>query len=364
MNYEKEKGMKSRKSKLAVILSMVMITSMFLSACGQKTENPGVPAETESETPTETGSGTTAEAGSEAPAEAGGEARKAFFIGPMAGGAAWGQAEKGFLDGCAKYGWEGQYLAPTTANAYSDMVNLIDTAITNGADILLCPVMEVDMWADTLDRAKEAGVTVIAVTADDPERTDAQIGTDPTSIGIAAAEALTEAMEGQEIYVATMQSKMTDSMAGKACEAFESRLKELDPDAVVVGALECDSNASKAQDNLAALKLSDPRLNSMISIDSYAGLGGAAFVEERGLQGEFYVIGMDDAPEILRCIQDGTMLCTIALNWYETGVGACDLAQTILEGGTVEHGNDAGAKALFTDDVEAWAEEKGIDLES
>lgn len=353
--------MKSRKSKLAVILSMIMMMSMLLSACGQNAE---APAETETEAPAETESEVSVETESEAPAEAEDEALKAFFIGPMAGGAAWGQAEKGFLEGCEKYGWEGQYLAPTTANAYSDMVNLIDTALTNGADILICPVMEVDMWADTLDRAKEAGVTVIAVTADDPERTDAQIGTDPTSIGIAAAEALTEAMEGQEIYVATMQSKMTDSMAGKACEAFEARLKELDPEAVVVGALECDSNASKAQDNLAALKLSDPRLNSMISIDSYAGLGGAAFVEERGLQGEFYVIGMDDAPEILRCVQDGTMLCTIALNWYETGLGACDLAQTILEGGTVEHGNDAGAKALFADDVEAWAEEKGIDLES
>ena len=347
-----------KKSKLVKGVALLLSSMMLLSACGG-----GQAAETTAAA-TEAATEAAAEAETEAAAEESGEAVKAFFVGPMAGGAAWGQAEAGFLDACAELGWEGQYLAPTSNNSYSDMVNLLDTAITNGADVLITPVQDVDMWSDTLDRAREAGITIIAITADDPERTDAQIGTDPSSIGKAAAEALAKAMEGTQIYVATMQSVLTDNSANTACKVFAETLAELAPDSVVVGALECNSNASEAQDNLSALKLSEPNLNAMISIDSYAGLGGAAFVEERGLQGEFYVIGMDDSAEILRCIKDGTMLCTIALNWYETGYGAVGLAEQIRAGETVEHTNDAGAKALFAEDVDAWAEEKGIDLNS
>ena len=47
---------------------------------------------------------------------------------------------------------------------------------------------------------------------------------------------------------------------------------------------------------------------------------------------------------------------------YATGYGACTLAQTIREGGSVEYNNDAGARVLFADDVDAWCEEKGIDI--
>lgn len=290
------------------------------------------------------------------------ETVKAYFVGPMSGGAAWGQAEKGFLQACADLGWEGQYLAPQTSNSNSEMVTLAETAITNGANVLALSVNDPEMFADVLERARKAGVTIIAVTADDPERCDAQIGTDPASIGINAAEALVKAMDGKDIYVATMQTTLTNTIQNKAREAFEARLAELAPDATIVENLECDSNATKASSNLAALKLAHPELNSMMSIDSYAGLGAASWVEENGYQDEFVVIGMDDAPEILRTIQKGTMTCTVAMEWYATGYGACTLAKTIREGGKVEYGNDAGAKVLFAEDVEAWAAEKGIDI--
>lgn len=331
--------MKTRHFSLSVVVSLLLSLTLLMAGCGTTTEAPAPEAGGSSE-----------------------ETVSACFVGPMAGGAAWGQAEAGFLKACSDFGWEGQYLGPTTSNANNEMINLIETALTNGADVLVCPVMEVDMWAEPLDRAREAGVTVIAINADDPERCDAKIGTNPASIGVNAAEALFEKMDGREIYVATMQTNMTNTVANTAREAFEKRLAELDPTAVIAGRLECDSNAAKAQDNLAALKLSEPRLNSMMSIDSYAGLGAAAFVEERGLQGDFLVLGMDDAPEILRCIKEGSMMCTVALNWYDTGYGAAELAKTIREGGTVEYDNDAGVRVVFAEDVDAYVAEKGIDL--
>ena len=87
----------------------------------------------------------------------------------MSGGAAWGQAEKGFMQACEDLGWEGQYLAPQSSNSNTDMVNLAETAITNGADVLAISVNDVEMFADMLDRAREAGVTATTPTAATPK---------------------------------------------------------------------------------------------------------------------------------------------------------------------------------------------------
>ena len=54
---------------------------------------------------------------------------KAYAVTVMSGGAAWGRFEAGFLEACEELGWEGHYLAPSTANDYTAMVQLTETAL-------------------------------------------------------------------------------------------------------------------------------------------------------------------------------------------------------------------------------------------
>ncbi len=347
------------KKLLSGLLILVIIMGLMLTACAKDEVPDETVPETEAETPTEPEVKPTEPDEPDEPAEP----IKAFFVGPMPGGAAWGQAEKGFLQACEDLGWEGQYLAPLSHNSNPEMVDLVESAVTNGAKVLAVAVNDPEMFSDALDRARKEGVTIIAVTAHDPERCDAQIGTDPATIGVEAAKALVKAIDGKKIFVATMQTALDNPIQNLAREAFEKTLLELASDAVVVDNLVCDSDASIASSNIAALKLAKPDLNSMMSIDSYAGLGAASWVEEAGLKGEFIVMGMDDAPEILRSIKDGFMTCTVAMEWYVTGYDACTLAKTIMEGGSVEYENDAGAKVLFAEDIDAWVKEKGIDMD-
>lgn len=288
---------------------------------------------------------------------------KVYQISVMSGGAAWGQDEKGFMEACAELGWDGQYLAPSAANVASDMVNLTETAITNGADIIMPCVTDPDVFADVLQRAKERGIIVIGLAAGDENNCDAMIGTDPVNLGKNAAEALVKAIpEGEAINVCTMQTQLTQTGQNNQRQAFEDRLKELRPDANVISYEECDSSATKAVDKLSALYLAHPELNGVVSFDSYAGLGGAAFVEEKGLQGKFHVIGIDDAPEILRAIQDGTMDCTVAQMWHDIGYQSCYLAKTIYEGGDYVYDNGIGTSIIFAEDVDQWVETYGIDM--
>jgi ABC-type sugar transport system substrate-binding protein len=293
---------------------------------------------------------------------------KVYAVSVMSGGAAWGQFEKGFLEACKLAGWEGHYLAPSSANADTEMVNLLETAITNGADILFPVVTNEDMFADVLVRARERKIPMISVAGGSEKYTDAMVGTDPQSLGRDAANALVRAVGNKPIYVAPMQTRLTDPNQTVQRQAFEDTLKQLRPDAVIVDRLECNSNAMTAADKFSALKLGHPELNSMISLDSYAGLGAAAFVEEKKLQGQFYVVGIDDAPEILRAVQGGTMSCAVAQMWYQFGLDCVDLAKTVYDNygdkTKYQYDNRTGTAIIFPEDVNEWVRKYGIDMSS
>ncbi|MFR2495152.1 MAG: substrate-binding domain-containing protein [Christensenellales bacterium] len=82
---------------------------------------------------------------------------KAYAVTVMSGGAAWGRFEAGFLEACEELGWEGHYLAPSTANDYTAMVQLTETALNDGADVLAVCVSDTGLFQEVLQRAKDAG---------------------------------------------------------------------------------------------------------------------------------------------------------------------------------------------------------------
>ena len=83
------------------------------------------------------------------------EAIECYSFGVMSGGPAWGAYQRGFNEACAELGWDGQYLCPTTDNNMSELFNLHDTAISNGADVMICCVTDNEAMADILQKAVE-----------------------------------------------------------------------------------------------------------------------------------------------------------------------------------------------------------------
>lgn len=102
---------------------------------------------------------------------------KAYAVTVMSGGAAWGRFEAGFLEACEELGWEGHYLAPSTANDYTAMVQLTETALNDGADVLAVCVSDTGLFQEVLQRAKDAGVTLIGAAAGLEGYTSALVGT-------------------------------------------------------------------------------------------------------------------------------------------------------------------------------------------
>lgn len=334
------------KKLMSVLL--ILALSISLIACGNGAGSPEA---------------TDAPANNDANVPADGEVITAYSFGPMTGGAAWGQFEKGFYDACAELGWEGHYLAPTADNNMSELINLQETAITNGADVMIPLVVDVDAMSDMLDSAVEQGISMVAVYQSAPQ-VPGVIGTDAVNLGYNVAEALAKCMEGKEIHVVTMQTMLSTSVQNLQVDSFEERLLELRPDAVIVRREECNSSAQTAQDKLAAVCIANPETNALVSFDSYAGLGASSYVEAEGIQDEFCVIGIDDAKEILLAIQNGTMDATVAQMWYKMGYESVKLAEKVRNGEEIPANTDSGTAIVMPEDVESWAAEVGVDLAS
>lgn len=336
------------KKLLSVLLILVLAIS--LCACGGQAQTP------EATTPSEDNTVNTP-----ATVQSGEETVVAYSFGPMTGGAAWGQFEKGFNDACAELGWEGHYLAPAADNNMAELINLQETAITNGADVMIPLVVDVDAMSDMLDSAVEQNIAMVAVYQSAPQ-IPGVIGTDAVNLGYNIAEALVQCMGDKEIHVVTMQTTLSTSVQNLQVDSFEEKLLELRPDAEIVRREECNSSAQTAQDKLSAVCIANPETNALVSFDSYAGLGAASYVEAEGIQDDFCVIGIDDAKEILLAVKNGSMDATVAQMWYKMGYESVKLAEKVRNGEEIPANTDSGTAIVLPEDIDNWAAQVGVDL--
>ena len=181
---------------LTLVFVLAICSGIVLTGCASPDEiTPGSISE---DTPVTSGEEQeiTAEPGGE---PAGKDSIISYFVGIMSGGAAWGQAQAGFETACKELGWEGYYVAPTTPNDTIEMVNLTETALTNGADVLIGTYYSEEIFGDVIGRAREQGVYVATTNCSlGEDYQDFWIGTDPDGMGLAQAKALAEAIFGSE----------------------------------------------------------------------------------------------------------------------------------------------------------------------
>lgn len=343
--------MKKMKKLFALLLALAMVFTM--AACGKKEVDPPPAESTAAGVPV-----------NETPApEKSGEAVKVFLVSPLIGGSAWGNCQKGFEARCAELGWEGTYLGPVTTANTTEMVELVEMAISNGADIIIGNWNDQEAFNDAVDRALAKGITLLGINYSLPGRAENYCGIDPVQLGYIQAETLHANMPADEpVNVVYMQPKLSSQSHNTNYASFCEKLAELRPDAVVLSQEESESNTQVAYDKLSAILLAHPECNALVADCSMAAVGAATLVEERNMADSFYVQGIDGGAEILNYVLSGDADCTVIQDWYSVGTTCVDLAKTLYEGGTLDSFTGLGAYALYADGVEAYAEAEGITL--
>ncbi len=286
----------------------------------------------------------------------------ATFVGVMQGGTAWGAAEQGFMDACEELGWEGQYVAPSTPNDTTVMVELTETALTNGADVLIGTYYSADIFGDVLQPAFQNGTYVVSTNCFmGPDYQNFWIGTDPDGMGISQAKTLVALAGDQEVCVVYMQTNATSETQNDQFKAFCEYLKDY-PNITVFGQEYCDSNEIVAAEKIANLVKANPQINACVAADGNGCIGLANYVDENGVNDEFIAVGIDDDATILGYVTNTALDCTIAQDFYTMGYQSCMMIKNLMDGGSEEFHNDSGTVVIMPEDVEGYAAEKGIEL--
>lgn len=341
------------KRKYFIIGLLVLVLGLLIAGCGQEAEKPAADAPA-ADAP--------AAADAAAPAEKG-EKKNIYFVSLKIGGAAWTMAQKGFEDAIAELGWDGQYVAPTTPNDASQMANLMETAITNGANGILGVFTNKDIFADIVKRARDEKIVVGSVNTNLGDLEDFWIGTDQVGMGQAQAEALIELVGDKPAKVVYMVMDLSSELIQNSYNAFVEALKD-HPNIVVHGMETDDNNPIVAADKMNNLRKTDPDINAVICTNNAgATLGVANFVDENKLQDEMYVVGIDASADILNYVKSGAIDVTLDQNFYKMGYEGVMMIKTLLEGGEVPYANDSGMVKVTLDMADDYAAEKGFTLD-
>lgn len=293
---------------------------------------------------------------------AGGEKRTIYFVSLKVGGAAWSQAQKGFEDACAELGWDGYYVAPTTANDSSQMANLCETAMTAQADAILGPLFDKDVFTDIIDRAHEQGMIVGTTNTYLGGIEDFNIGTDQKNLGVTQAQALIDLVGETPCKVVWMNQNIGSASVMETYDEFCKTLEAYDN--ITVHGIEFDdNNPTTAADKMNNLWKADPEINAVVCNDSTgASMGVANFIEENSLQDEFYSVGIDASADILNYVMTGALDCTLDQNFYRMGYESVYMLKDIWEGKEVEKKVDSGMNRVTSENAVEYGASRGYEV--
>ena len=330
------------------IMALVLALCMSVGFCGCNSKSA------QNSTAPSTGASA---AGTSSTAAASGQPKNIMFVSIVTGGVAWGSAQKGFEDAIKKLGWKGQYCSPTSANDTAGVINLLDTAVTNKSDGIITVILDPKQATDVLTRARQAKTPVVTCnTYTTKDLQDCWIGTDPHNMGVTQAKTAMKYYEQLKnkktpLTACYIQTTLQTETQNEQFKAFSETIKSKYPDAKLIQD-ECNSDAAKASDKLAALMKSYPNMNVVVSADGYGCPGIANYVKSEGLQGKIAAIGIDDSPEILNYVKSGALDCTIAQDFYKMGYSAVYYIKDIMDGKKPAFNNDSGTIVISPTEVD------------
>lgn len=323
--------MKKLSKILALVLAMVMVFT--LAACSGNTTSSDATGNNDGNSVANNDGGNAAASD--------GEQIKAVMISVMSGGTYWGPIEEGWKETGESYGWQTDYWTPVTTNSQTEMIELAESAITQGYKILCVCGTDENMWEDVLTRAKDNGCIVIGVAADMPSLIEFCVGPEYYTLGYTYGEYIANMMNNDGVAEANLFTVQTAFTGGtgqdEQRQGFLDAMNEhFNGPVNDLGAETCDSQTGVAQDKMNAVYLIHPEMNVYYGLETYSMIAGGSFVEEHGLQHKFYNGAPDTEVENLQLVLDGVFTTVGQLDCYGEGAACASNAKTLLEGGTVE----------------------------
>lgn len=231
----------------------------------------------------------------------------------------------------------------------------IDSFIQQQIDVLLLNPVDTEGIAPAVQRAVDAGITVVAVDVT-AEGAHATITSDNVQAGEQVCEHLFEEIGGEgEILIldGTPISSIQDRVEG--CENILADY----PDIEVVGHQHGDNNRSEALDIATDMLTATPDVDGIFAVNDPTGLGAALAAEQAGLD-DLLIVGVDGAPEAEEELaKDGSVfVATAAQDPKLQGVRGLEMGVALFGGEELDEDTILVETTLVTpdnlDEYEGW----------
>ena len=209
----------------------------------------------------------------------------------------------------------------------------IDAFIQQGIDVLLINAVDSEGVGPAVQRARDAGITVVAVDVG-AKNAEATVTTDNVQAGRLACESLIEQIGGKgEILIVdgTPTTSIQDRVTG--CEEALAAA----PDVKVVGQQNGDNGREKALTLTTDMLTASPNIAGIFGVNDPTALGANLAAQQAG-KTDLIITGVDGSPEAVAEMSKGTSMFkgTAAQDPNLLGSTALEMAVKLRAGETLE----------------------------
>ena len=278
--------------------------------------------------------------------------RRYTFVCPLVGNEYFALVADGMADADAKYGCNTQMVGSVGMDI-EEMMDALAAAVAANVDGIIMPVHVPDVQNTGLLAAKEAGIPVVTIDADDKgSQRLAFAGTDPYQAGYAAGQAMIEATSGVAKIGVLTSNIGAGGKLDQELQGFKDAIADYDME--IITTEETNADLLKATEKTQAMVLAYPEINGIYCLTAYDIQGAAKIVEENDLEG-IYVVGYDDGEETLNYIRSGAAYATVVQDPYMMGYLGVELLERINNGETLEETEiDTGTIVVTKENVDTY----------
>lgn len=241
------------------------------------------------------------------------------------------------------------YQGPTEARA-DRQVELIENFITAQVDVISVAANDPEALAPALQRAMDAGITVITWDADANARDIFVNQATAQGIGEALLESMVDQI-GPDGQAAIITSDLTAPNQNAWIAAMEEKIASDYPDFQIVDTRAPGEDQQRAFQATQDVLNANPDVQGVFALSSVAFPGAADAVDQAGRSGEVAVVGLSTPTQMRPFVENGTVRDVVLWNPIDLGYLSV-YAAVAAAGGEVAAGDTVEAGRLGTYTVE------------
>ena len=265
-----------------------------------------------------------------------------------ASGEFWSNVMNGAEAAAQEFGITYTIDGPDTESSFEQQINMVEDAITKGADAICIAVCDSEALIPTLEEAAELGIKIVLFNTNCNYEGETFIATDNFIAGQLGGEALAQASGGAGKYVCLGSAETVEANRAR-CDGAVDFISQNAPDMELVEVKYCDNDLEKGMAIVNDWITANPDLKAIFSNNDTTTIAVANVLQERGLVGEIVHVGFDASETNVVYLEEGVTSAIITQDAYDIGYQSIVAAVTLLDGGTVEP-NIATNVAVVTKD--------------